>query len=570
MQDWAHGWSMTLKETAKSSPLLAGVLAFFLTVYPPVQAYFLGGTAAIITFFAADAFYYLSIAVHSTFGKYSFDGVTLTNGFHPLWQILLQIVVSHLQVKSGLPPVLASFSLSILATGLGVAFLAAGVSRLSRAVWPVFLLFPGFYFWLAAPIDARFGSVWSFVNGMESPLSILFFGLFFLLLVRQWRMDAVVPLLLLSVTSLLVVLSRLDDVFLVAVFAVWLGLTQRKLAGLSAAIRSVAIYLAPVVMGLGIYLVFNLRTVGVLLPTSGMVKSDHLGVIKNLVWLVVVGLPFAGGILRHFSSQIPAQITGIILGWHLLQMLAPMAIAAALMVFRQPIQWIGRGEAPKLRMLLSYILAKGGYNLFFVPLMRQGHWYYAVSIIVLNTVAALAVARAVEHYDLVPSTLRWAVVLPVLCVAWLSTSTAVWRVLNDATLHKMNAEVYERGPLLRSELQARLGSIHMIEFDDGILNYAMATPTLSGFGLAADAKTAQALKSGTLLSYSASRGFNLLGSANYALPLANASQVSSDELRKALHESFFLRDEVDLNQFNFSVAYVDPLNHTQFIQFTRK
>jgi hypothetical protein len=562
---------MTSNKGSKGHALLAGGLAFLLAVYTPLQACLMGGVPAIVSFFAADAFYYLSIAVHSSFGKYSFDGTALTNGFHPFWQILLQLAVSHLSVKSGTPPILVSFFLSVLAASLGLAFLAVGIARTSRAVWPVVLLFPGAYYWLAGLIDPRLGSVWSFMNGMESPLSILFFGVFFLLLMKDRETGDVTHLLLLSVTSLCLVLSRLDDVFLVFVFAAWLVLMQRKLIGLAAAIWLGAIYLAPVVIGLGAYLVFNLRTVGVLLPTSGMVKSDHLGFLKNLVWLLVVAVPFTASILRHLSSQIPApaQVLGISLAWRLAQMLAPMAIAALLLIFPRPLQWIARSHATKLRMLLYFVLAKGGYNLLLVPLMRQGHWYYATSILILNTVAALAVARLVEQYGPALPPLKWAVIVTAICVSWLSSSSTIWRVLTPYWQNSVNIDMLARGPQIRSELQSRLGAVHMIEFDDGIVNYALATPTLSGFGLAADANTARALRSGDLLSYAASQGFNLIGTANYH-PLADGQQVSPEELRKIMSQWSYLKNERDLDQFKFSVLYVDPVSHAQFIEFTRR
>ena len=73
--------------------------AFFicglLSLYPPAYAYFSGGLSNVFNFLAADTFYYLSIAANSSFLAYTFDGQFLTNGFHPLWQILLERI-AHL------------------------------------------------------------------------------------------------------------------------------------------------------------------------------------------------------------------------------------------------------------------------------------------------------------------------------------------------------------------------------------------------------------------------------------------------------------------------------------------
>lgn len=108
----------------------------------------------------------------------------------------------------------------------------------------------------------------------------------------------------------------------------------------------------------------------------------------------------------------------------------------------------------------------------------------------------------------------------------------------------------------------------MIEFDDGILNYALSTPTLSGFGLASDAATEKAMRRGELLSYAADSGYNLIGSVNYSL--VGSEQLASDQLRDQLGRSDFLRREDDLGRFNFSIVYFDPVIHASFIRFSRR
>ena len=55
---------------------------------PPVYAYATGGLQTLFDYLAADAFIYLSVAAKSQFGAYTYDGTYLTNGFHPLWQML--------------------------------------------------------------------------------------------------------------------------------------------------------------------------------------------------------------------------------------------------------------------------------------------------------------------------------------------------------------------------------------------------------------------------------------------------------------------------------------------------
>ena len=44
-------------------------------------------------------------------------------------------------------------------------------------------------------------------------------------------------------------------------------------------------------------------------------------------------------------------------------------------------------------ILASYAVMKGAYNLFFVSLMHQGHWYFPINIEITNVIVALAIAR---------------------------------------------------------------------------------------------------------------------------------------------------------------------------------
>ena len=54
------------------------------------------GWERIFTFFAADTFYYLTVARNfARIGLFSFDGEFPTNGFHPLWQVRLRNVFSQ-------------------------------------------------------------------------------------------------------------------------------------------------------------------------------------------------------------------------------------------------------------------------------------------------------------------------------------------------------------------------------------------------------------------------------------------------------------------------------------------
>src|SRR5689334_15433950 len=51
------------------------------------------GSTAYLGFFEDDYFYYATVADNVVrFGRLTYDGVTLTNGFHPLWQAVLTLL----------------------------------------------------------------------------------------------------------------------------------------------------------------------------------------------------------------------------------------------------------------------------------------------------------------------------------------------------------------------------------------------------------------------------------------------------------------------------------------------
>src|SRR5437762_1272085 len=51
------------------------------------------GSAAYLGFLEDDYFYYATIADNLVrFGRFTYDGTTLTNGFHPLWQLVLTLL----------------------------------------------------------------------------------------------------------------------------------------------------------------------------------------------------------------------------------------------------------------------------------------------------------------------------------------------------------------------------------------------------------------------------------------------------------------------------------------------
>ena len=373
-----------------TSPLV--VLATFVaTIYPPLASYRGQGLGAAFKFFAWDTFYYLAVADHSV-GKpfFTYDGEFATNGFHPLWQGVLRATFAVLGLQGDQPAQIAlTFGLSAVLVAMGAVFFALAVlRRTGRPVLAVFSVVPGWYYLLFAAVDPNPGATWSFVNGMESGLTILFGGaLVYLLVGREvWRRRMVANVAAISLLATLLTLSRLDDVFvflpLLLAIALYPQDGERRVPQLlvAAAIPTLLI---------GAYLLYNLTTVGLLLPVSGMLKGQGgLALSENISALVGTLSPPAEGSWSGASVR-------------LLQMTVPLVVAGLWLAYRtlRPGAELARGRITgemALSLFAVYILAKGTYNFVNVRLWDQGHWYYPLSILVMNLILALFLHRALR------------------------------------------------------------------------------------------------------------------------------------------------------------------------------
>lgn len=166
-----------------------------------------------------DAFYYFKVAQNISEGHGStFDGVNLANGYHPLWLLICIPIFSLARFDLVLP-------LRILVLVMG-AFSAATsillyrlVSRiLSRTVGVLIAAFWGFNLYIRVTV-MQFG----LETGLTA-FSIVLFIYLFEKLERKWRNEALTPKEIASfaLVGVLVILSRLDTIFLVAIFGLYL------------------------------------------------------------------------------------------------------------------------------------------------------------------------------------------------------------------------------------------------------------------------------------------------------------------------------------------------------------
>ena len=542
---------------------------------PPAYACAAHGLRAVFGAFAADAFVYLSVAANSHAGFYTFDGVNPTNGFHPLWQVVLQAVFQAFHLGADKPhQLIVAYGLSVALVAAGGIFVAQAVLRWSGSVFAAILTFPGLFGMWMLFAGWPAGTMWGFMNGMESPASLFFFGLTLLYLSRPNAAPFLTPtavnrnaLLAMSLLSIGIVFSRLDDVFLAAVFAAWLLLHRDT--PLALRIRAALWFGLPLGGALLAYLAYNTIAVGHALPISAAAKFDfrtpllNIGFLGSSLYALIPDFlynPFGAGNGDFVIADV---------NWRNAQMLVPM-IAARLLLGNTG--WLGldrKSAFPAvLRPLLIYVLVKGAYNFLFVPLIHQGHWYYTLSITIVNIAAALAVVRLCAAWaDRMPAIARLAA--PVAAVATAASLVLYTQGRLDGRNNALFYDFFVNGPRIAATLESIVPAPRIVEADDGIVSYALGLPTLSGFLFAIDPAGYRAYAQGRFLTEASRRGYNLIGTLYY-LRNASAAELTPARIPDTLRARLFNGTDWDLDKFDFTLAYRDKATGATFIRFTPK
>ena len=192
-----------------------------------------------------DAYYYTVIARNiAQSGLSTFDGQTLTNGYHPLWLglLVLQNLVTgpSNEVTIGIELCLATAAL----------WLFLGSFRTSSVLFQI--IFAAVYAALAWPMIAK---------GMEVSLFLFALAIFMRAAIRSSEGKG--SAILLGLAAGFCIGARIDaSVFIVPILLLVAGSWRRLLLAF-----------LPVALAGAAYAIFNLKVFGVALPISGEVKS---------------------------------------------------------------------------------------------------------------------------------------------------------------------------------------------------------------------------------------------------------------------------------------------------------
>ncbi len=215
-----------------------------------------------------DAFYYFKVAVNFINGNgMTFDGINLSNGFQPLWELVCIAIFWTAKWSLILPLRLLVIVSTLLNAGTAIfifrilrRFIPAGTAAIPAILW---LFLP----YIHATIVQ---------NGLEAGLSV-FFVAFLIFLTVEWQKENLKlrQLVLVGIVAGLAILARLDNIFVVALLGIWFTL------------RFAPAYLRTVVTGdLAIIFIVGLLSYFIGVRTG---RTD-LAASASLPWLV--GLEF--------------------------------------------------------------------------------------------------------------------------------------------------------------------------------------------------------------------------------------------------------------------------------------
>jgi hypothetical protein len=205
-----------------------------------------------------DVFYYTKTAANFwTYGFYTFDGITHTNGFHPLWMWICTALALPLGAHAidWLPSLAVIFNLIAIVAAAHFTYASLRLIKLSV---PFALFLSG--------LPALLVPYQYLLNGMETGVLWLTYAALGWYLIRQHSMKMPLSPWKLGLLSALVFLSRLDSavllIFMYIFGAFKFGFRVFFLAGIFMLLLA-----AP-------YLAWNMKIGGSPLPISGQVKSD--------------------------------------------------------------------------------------------------------------------------------------------------------------------------------------------------------------------------------------------------------------------------------------------------------
>ncbi len=283
-------------------------------------------------FLTDDAFYYFQVARHVVnHHGFTFDGIGLCNGFHPLWMLINIPVFLLSKINLALP----LRALVLLGAGLTFggglllfdflkAYLRIEIAFLGMVLWV-------FYWPLQRVIT---------LGGMESGINAFSLILFLNMIARLDRAKKL-NLFLMGLLGCLVLFSRLDNIFLVLLMGAWLVFDRYP-------IRT--------------FLILDILTIFLSLFISVIIRTnpfDSLAFLPSTYLLLLAALSIK--LLTFYFAKLYTSLKDLSL-WTLMKRigLAVIGSSTLLFIFAVVLMRIGLPSGfPRLALLIDMIVTFG-------------------------------------------------------------------------------------------------------------------------------------------------------------------------------------------------------------------
>jgi hypothetical protein len=539
MRPSVNWWSRTTIRSASRRSTVLITIAALAFVVPSLVDLLSGWKTRPFSWVAPDAFYYLTVGRNvARFGRFAFDQERIMNGFHPLWQVVvagLALLTDLLRWQHGL--VLISVIVGVACIGAGIVMFGLGLAWPQRRLSILFPLLPvgayGLFAWrswlgiyptAAQPeltIPLLYGTLWSFANGMESCLVLLFMAYAGLLYVREDVTGSTRSALKLGLALSGLVLARLDHAFLVLPLLVFHGLRALDRPAQRPACASLAGAFA---VPLASYMAINHAYTGMFTPLSGVIKSNF-PLFNNLNLEATIRLTKAGWKGGRIVEM-----------WREGPMVVPPVFALAYLLGAVGLSFNIGSVSVRLRswtspydrfltLLAPGVILLATYNFLYV--WDMGQWYFPASVVFASLVTLRGAAHLEQWLALQLRSVIGVGVRRVLLHRWLTRTVAVSLVLASLALvlrafwryhrrvgyqREWSYFYWEQAEKIRAHYGANLPKF--LEYDDGIIAFSLGARTMS-HSLALDPEGHRGSAAVGLFTVALERGHDRITSLDY-------------------------------------------------------
>ena len=488
------------------------------------------GAVVMFNFLAEDTMYYGLIA--NNYLKYGFptgDGVTVSNGFQPLWGFFLMAVFKVFRIDLAYQ-LQTIFALSVFFVAGAYSFIALSLQKLfgtKSAVLGILTLFPGIYFLVFEPPKASSPdpaflytlNPWSAINGMETPLLLCLYGLLIYFTINQYlKLLQSKHTFTLShlitwparICLVLIVFCRLEQVFLLVAIAL-VGFTPFFVGRFGEKIIQLIRVFWPTVLALMVFMILNQMLVGAPLPTSGSSKVG-VGLIGNLGLLWAYFKNHGGDQQDRIAALLFCMVIGALF------------VLIGLRKIKSQTNTVSPQQSLAIGTFLVgiFLLLNALFLFTLVPLWNQGYWYYFPMLLMAAFVMACYIALAGKYFQITGYLLSLFILILVLhmpAINRLATQPPTKYALVSSILWKQQDRI-------AALLESQFGKFKIIDTYDGAFAYLLNVPTRSITGLVAS--PAEAAKGAADFWGNAIKdGFNVVPLAENAYILPNFAQENN-------------------------------------------